>query len=84
MPTRMSHRTAVTPNGKKGPSDELGSGYTQKAEGISRRIRDDGLGAVVNSSRGILFPFKPDDPAWEQRIEEATRTAVAALRGVGL
>ena len=42
-------------------------------------FRPDGLGAVVNSSRGILFPFKPDDPAWERRIEEAARSAVAAL-----
>ena len=41
-----------------------------------------GLGAVVNSSRDILFPFRPDDPAWEQRIDEATRVAIAALPAV--
>jgi orotidine-5'-phosphate decarboxylase len=39
----------------------------------------DGLGAIVNSSRGILFPFKPDEPHWEARIEEATRATIAAL-----
>ena len=42
-------------------------------------FRPDGLGAVVNSSRGILFPFKPDDPAWERRVEEAARSAATAL-----
>lgn len=39
-----------------------------------------GLGAVVNSSRGILFPFPPDDPKWEAAIESATRRAIAELR----
>lgn len=43
-------------------------------------FRDDGLGAVVNSSRGILFPFKPNETAWEARVEAATRATVAALR----
>ncbi|HJT77837.1 MAG TPA: orotidine-5'-phosphate decarboxylase, partial [Gemmataceae bacterium] len=42
-------------------------------------FRPDGLGAVVNSSRGILFPFRPDDPHWEARIEAAARAAIAAL-----
>ena len=26
---------------------------------------------IVNSSRGILFPFKPEEPRWEARIEDA-------------
>lgn len=30
-----------------------------------------GVGAVVNSSRGILFPFKPDAPDWRERIRNA-------------
>ncbi len=42
-------------------------------------FRPDGLGAVVNSSRGILFPFRPEEPDWEARIEAAARAAVAAL-----
>jgi orotidine-5'-phosphate decarboxylase len=42
-------------------------------------FRADGLGAVVNSSRGILFPFRPDDPDWEAAVEAATRQTVAAL-----
>ncbi len=42
-------------------------------------FRADGLGAIVNSSRGVLFPFAPDDPAWQARVESATRATIAAL-----
>lgn len=42
-------------------------------------FRADGLGAIVNSSRGVTFPFQPDDPAWEQAIAAAARRAVAEL-----
>jgi orotidine-5'-phosphate decarboxylase len=38
-----------------------------------------GLGAVVNSSRGILFPFHPEDVAWEAKIDTATRQTIRAL-----
>ena len=38
-----------------------------------------GLGAVVNSSRGIIFPSKPDDADWEARLEAAARATIAAL-----
>lgn len=34
-----------------------------------------GSGAVVNSSRGITFPFKPDDDDWEEKIVAAARNA---------
>src|SRR5579883_310334 len=44
-----------------------------KAADVASAFRRDGLGAIVTSSRGILFPFKPDEPRWEVRIEEATR-----------
>jgi orotidine-5'-phosphate decarboxylase len=40
---------------------------------------DDGLGAIVNSSRGILFPFSPNDSDWEMKIETAARQTIAAL-----
>jgi orotidine-5'-phosphate decarboxylase len=39
----------------------------------------DGTGAVVNSSRGVTFPFKPEQADWEARIAAATRSAIAAL-----
>ncbi|HZT81670.1 MAG TPA: orotidine-5'-phosphate decarboxylase [Gemmataceae bacterium] len=42
-------------------------------------FRPDGTGAVVNSSRGLLFPFRPDEPNWEAAIEKATRAAIASL-----
>lgn len=42
-------------------------------------FRADGLGAIVNSSRGVTFPFKPDDPNWESAIEKAARAAAAEL-----
>jgi orotidine-5'-phosphate decarboxylase len=49
------------------------------AAAVLPAFRPDGLGAVVNSSRGILFPFKPDDPTWEVKIEQATRATIQAL-----
>jgi orotidine-5'-phosphate decarboxylase len=49
------------------------------AADVAPAFRPDGLGAVVNSSRGVLFPFKSDDRAWERKIEEAARSAIAEL-----
>jgi orotidine-5'-phosphate decarboxylase len=51
------------------------------AADVAAAFRPDGLGAIVNSSRGILFPFEPDDPAWEEKIESAARATIAALGG---
>src|SRR5262245_48705724 len=45
-------------------------------------FRDDGLGAVINSSRGIIAAFKPDDSNWQQAIESATRAAIADLHSL--
>src|SRR5207245_8968612 len=39
-----------------------------------------GLGAVVNSSRGVTFPFHPDDPDWESQIRYAAKKAAAELK----
>ncbi len=36
--------------------------------------------AIVNSSRGITFPFQPDDADWETKIETAARQAARDLR----
>jgi orotidine-5'-phosphate decarboxylase len=49
------------------------------AADVAAAFRPDGLGAVVNSSRGILFPFDPADPGWEGRVAAAARATVAAL-----
>jgi orotidine-5'-phosphate decarboxylase len=35
---------------------------------------------VVNSSRGVTFPFHPDDPDWEAKVVEAVKKAQHDLR----
>jgi orotidine-5'-phosphate decarboxylase len=50
------------------------------AEDVRATFRADGSGAIVNSSRGILFPFAPDEVGWEAKVLDATRTTVAQLR----
>lgn len=52
------------------------------AKDVAGAFRTDGLSAIVNSSRGITFPFHPDDPQWEAAIVQATRQAVAELKEV--
>jgi orotidine-5'-phosphate decarboxylase len=49
------------------------------AADVKAAYRPDGLGAIVNSSRGITFPFHPDDPDWELRVVAAARKAQAEL-----
>jgi orotidine-5'-phosphate decarboxylase len=39
-----------------------------------------GLGAVVNSSRGITFAYDPNESRWEERVVAAARSAIADLR----
>ncbi len=51
------------------------------ADDVRPAFRPDGLGAIVNSSRGLMFPFKPDDRAWESKVEAATKATIAALAG---
>jgi orotidine-5'-phosphate decarboxylase len=43
-------------------------------------FRSDGLGAVINSSRGIISSFHSDDQDWALAVEEATRKAIRALQ----
>jgi orotidine-5'-phosphate decarboxylase len=50
------------------------------ADAVKVAYRADGLGAVVNSSRGVVFPFHPDDPDWEAKIVAAVRHAQDELR----
>ncbi|MBN9122815.1 MAG: orotidine-5'-phosphate decarboxylase [Planctomycetes bacterium] len=50
------------------------------AADVRAAYRSDGLGAIVNSSRGVTFPFHPDDPNWEAQIVEAAKRAAAELR----
>ncbi len=50
------------------------------AADVQVAMRPDGLGAIVNSSRGITFPFQPDDPDWEAKISTAAAKAQRELR----
>jgi len=49
---------------------------------VAAGFRADGAGAIVNSSRGILACFKPDEPKWEEAIERATRATIHDLTQV--
>ncbi|QJW97461.1 orotidine-5'-phosphate decarboxylase [Frigoriglobus tundricola] len=50
------------------------------AADVKVAYRPDGLGAIVNSSRGVTFPFHPDDPDWEAKIVAAAQKAAAELK----
>ena len=50
------------------------------AADVKAGYRPDGLGAIVNSSRGVTFPFHPDDPDWEAKIVAAARKAAEELK----
>lgn len=52
------------------------------AHDVAAACRADGLGAIINSSRGILFPYSPTEPDWEGHIETALRDTIAALADV--
>ena len=49
------------------------------AADVRAGFRADGLGAIVNSSRGITFPFQPDDEDWESKIIAAAKKSAAEL-----
>jgi orotidine-5'-phosphate decarboxylase len=53
-----------------------------KAADLAAAFRADGLGAVINSSRGIIAAFKPDDADWKKKIIAATDAAIAELKAV--
>ncbi|VTS02778.1 orotidine 5 -phosphate decarboxylase : Orotidine 5'-phosphate decarboxylase OS=Rhodopirellula baltica (strain SH1) GN=pyrF PE=3 SV=1: OMPdecase [Gemmata massiliana] len=50
------------------------------AADVKAAYRADGLGAIVNSSRGITFPFHPDAPDWEAKIVAAAQKAQSELK----
>jgi orotidine-5'-phosphate decarboxylase len=49
------------------------------AAGTAPAFRDDGLGAIINNSRGIIFAFSPGERDWEAKVEAATRATITAL-----
>jgi len=57
-------------------------GYGAQGGGVDEvrpSFREDGLGAIVNSSRGVLFPTNPEDLNWKQSILHAAKTSAQAL-----
>ena len=46
---------------------------------VAAAFRPDGLGAVVNSARAVLFPFEPAARDWKDRVAAAAREAAASL-----
>jgi orotidine-5'-phosphate decarboxylase len=52
------------------------------AADVAPAFLDNGLGALVNSSRGITFPFKPDDAQWKDKILAATIRSAQELKEV--
>lgn len=50
------------------------------AQDCKAAFRSDGLGALINSSRGITACFAPEEKNWERAIVEATRRTIADLR----
>jgi orotidine-5'-phosphate decarboxylase len=57
-------------------------GYGAQGAGaadVAAAFQRDGSGAIVNSSRGIIACFKPDEPNWEAALAAATRAAIADL-----
>ena len=49
------------------------------AADVEPAFRADGLGAIVNSSRGVMFPFQPDDSDWERKVAAAARATAAEI-----
>jgi orotidine-5'-phosphate decarboxylase len=51
------------------------------AADVRPAFRGDGLGAVVNSSRGLMFPSRAGDEPWERSVERAVKETITALAG---
>jgi orotidine-5'-phosphate decarboxylase len=52
------------------------------AADVAGAFRSDGLGAVVNSSRGITAAFQPAEPRWEDAVLRAAKEASRVLAEV--
>jgi orotidine-5'-phosphate decarboxylase len=50
------------------------------AADIAAAFRPDGLGAIVNSARGITACFSPADPQWLAAVQSAAVSTVASLQ----
>jgi orotidine-5'-phosphate decarboxylase len=50
------------------------------ARDVAGAFHPGGLGAVINSSRGIIASFNPAEKNWEHSVALATRNAIADLK----
>jgi orotidine-5'-phosphate decarboxylase len=53
-----------------------------KPSDLAPAFNSKGMGAIINSSRGLTFPFHPDDPNWESKIIEAAHKTISELAEV--
>jgi orotidine-5'-phosphate decarboxylase len=49
------------------------------AKDCQAAFNEQGYGAVVNSSRGILYPFEPAENEWEKKVQQAAQAAADEL-----
>jgi orotidine-5'-phosphate decarboxylase len=49
------------------------------AADVAAAFHADGLGSIINSSRGITCSFNPDDPRWEDVVEASTLATIRSL-----
>ncbi len=52
------------------------------AESLKAGFRADGTGAIINSSRGVIFPGPADAPDWKDRVVAAARKSATELAAV--
>jgi len=50
-----------------------------RADDVLPALNADGLGAVINSSRGVLYPCPPSTLDWEAQVLQAAQSAIASL-----
>jgi orotidine-5'-phosphate decarboxylase len=50
------------------------------AKDVAAGFLPDGTGAIVNSSRGIIAAFSPEEKDWQAAVAEATREAIRNLK----
>ena len=75
-PFRNYYKKAKQMNGMTGTRGAQGGG----AEGVSKAFDDHGLGAIVNSSRGVMCAYKKEDNCDEHDFAKAARREVIRMK----
>jgi orotidine-5'-phosphate decarboxylase len=53
-----------------------------KASDVAPAFLPNGLGAIINSSRGVIFNFRPEDPNWESGVLTGMKDAIESLEAI--